>query len=101
MDSGADPTITNMAGHDPVYEAERNDRSEVVEWVLKEGGEGLMSGMAGEGGNGEDEGDEEEGGASVEDGVAENGVEDGEREELDPELKARLSGLGFEEDKRV
>lgn len=97
VDSGADPTITNTAGHDPVYEAERNDRSEVVEWVLKEGGEGLMSGLAGEGRDGGDEGegDEEEGGASVENAV------DGEREELDPELKAKLSGLGFEEDKRV
>jgi len=36
VDSGADPTITNAAGHDAVYEAELNDKKEVVNWVLKE-----------------------------------------------------------------
>jgi hypothetical protein len=41
LEYGADPTITNQKGHDAVYEAELNDKKEVVEWVLKEGGEGL------------------------------------------------------------
>ncbi|KAL8998407.1 MAG: hypothetical protein Q9169_002535 [Polycauliona sp. 2 TL-2023] len=35
--AGADPTITNIAGHDAVYEAERSEKQEVVEWLLKEG----------------------------------------------------------------
>jgi len=56
IDAGADPTIKNNAGHDPVYEAEINDKTDVVDWVLKEGGEGLESGVAGDQ---EDEGEEE------------------------------------------
>ena len=48
LDNGADPTITNQRGHDAVYEAELNDKKEVVEWVLKEGGEGLEEGVSGE-----------------------------------------------------
>jgi ankyrin repeat protein len=47
LDNGADPTITNHRGHDAVYEAELNDKKEVVEWVLKEGGEGLEEGVTG------------------------------------------------------
>jgi uncharacterized protein len=47
LEHGADPTITNGRGHDAVYEAELNDKREVVEWVLKEGGEGLEEGVAG------------------------------------------------------
>lgn len=57
VDAGADPTIKNNAGHDAVYEAELNDKTEVVEWVLKEGGEGLEEGIANEG---EAEGDTED-----------------------------------------
>ncbi|RKF79331.1 Ankyrin repeat-containing protein YAR1 [Golovinomyces cichoracearum] len=41
MEHGADPTITNDMGHDAIYEAELNDKKEVVEWVLKEGGDCL------------------------------------------------------------
>ena len=45
-----------------MYEAELNDKKDVVEWVLKEGGEGLESGVAGEGGEGEaDEASDENG----------------------------------------
>jgi ankyrin repeat protein len=50
LDAGADPTITNAAGHDAVYEAELNDKNEVVDWVLKES-EGLEQGLGGEGEN--------------------------------------------------
>lgn len=46
LDAGADPTIKNKAGHDAVYEAEVNDKTEVVEWVLKEGS-GLEEGIGG------------------------------------------------------
>lgn len=62
LEAGADPTITNQAGHDAVYEAELNDKREVVEWVLKEGGEGLEEGIGREGeGEGEEDGDEDMG----------------------------------------
>ncbi|KAF2096207.1 hypothetical protein NA57DRAFT_78975 [Rhizodiscina lignyota] len=33
---GADPAKTNNAGHDVVFEAERNDKEETVKWLLKE-----------------------------------------------------------------
>lgn len=63
IENGADPTIQNQKGHDAVYEAELADKTEVVEWVLKEGGEGLEEGIAGdEGAEGaEDESMEGEG----------------------------------------
>jgi hypothetical protein len=32
--SGVDVTIINRAGHDAVYEAEINDKNEVVDWLL-------------------------------------------------------------------
>lgn len=48
LDQGADPTITNQRGHDPIYEAELNDKKEVVEWVLREGGDELEEGVSGE-----------------------------------------------------
>ena len=57
LENGGDPTITNSRGHDAVYEAELNDKQEVVEWVLKEGGEGLEEGLSGE--TGEDDAEEE------------------------------------------
>jgi ankyrin repeat protein len=47
LDHGADPTITNQKGHDAVYEAELNDRKEVVEWILKESDE-MEQGLGGE-----------------------------------------------------
>ncbi|KAF1832178.1 ankyrin [Decorospora gaudefroyi] len=34
VQSGADVTIINRAGHDAVYEAEINDKSQVVDWLL-------------------------------------------------------------------
>jgi ankyrin repeat protein len=64
LEGGADPTIANHRGHDAVYEAELNDKGEVVEWVLKEGGEGLEEGFGGDAAEREgadaDEMDEEE-----------------------------------------
>ena len=80
IEEGADPTITNQRGHDAVFEAEVNDKKEVVEWVLKEGGEMLESGVAG-GEEGEREGEEVEDddermeeGSRKEDVVGEHGV---------------------------
>lgn len=55
LEQGADPTIANQKGHDAVYEAELNDQTAVVEWVLKES-EGLERSVGG----GEGEGEEEE-----------------------------------------
>ncbi|KAI4672228.1 uncharacterized protein J4E78_000728 [Alternaria triticimaculans] len=34
VQSGADVTIINRAGHDAVYEAEINDKNDVVDWLL-------------------------------------------------------------------
>ena len=36
MAAGSDPTLKNGAGHDAVYEAERAEKTEVVEYLLKE-----------------------------------------------------------------
>lgn len=33
---GGDPSKTNNAGHDVVFEAEQNDKEAVVKWLLKE-----------------------------------------------------------------
>ncbi|KAL8904119.1 MAG: hypothetical protein Q9171_007163 [Xanthocarpia ochracea] len=52
--AGADPAIRNIAGHDAVYEAERNGKEEVVEWLLKE------TGIVGEKSGEEEKGEEEE-----------------------------------------
>ncbi|KAF3319182.1 hypothetical protein TWF173_003632 [Orbilia oligospora] len=54
--AGADPGVLNTAGHDCVYEAEVNDKSNVVEWVLNFA-EGLESGV---GVVGDEDGDEKE-----------------------------------------
>lgn len=35
IQAGADVTIINKAGHDAVFEAEINDKKEVVEWLLE------------------------------------------------------------------
>ncbi|KAF2403095.1 ankyrin, partial [Trichodelitschia bisporula] len=36
LDHGADAGVLNAAGHDAVFEAEMNDRGEVVEFMLRE-----------------------------------------------------------------
>lgn len=48
MAANADPTITNAVGHDAVYEAELNDKGDVVDWLLGHC-ENLEEGVAGEG----------------------------------------------------
>lgn len=35
IQAGADVTIINKAGHDAVFEAEINDKGDVVEWLLE------------------------------------------------------------------
>lgn len=94
LDNGADPTITNKAGHDPVYEAELNDKKDVVEWVLKES-ESLEEGIGG-GEGGDEEGDapdesmesedEDEGEASGASGTLANAADT---------LKAAMGSMGL------
>lgn len=45
-EAGADPTVTNKADHDSVYEAEANEKTEVTAWLLTEG-KGLNSAARG------------------------------------------------------
>ncbi|KAF2491980.1 ankyrin [Lophium mytilinum] len=44
---GADVSVLNKAGHDAIFEAELNDKEDVVAWLLVEG-EGLEEGLGGE-----------------------------------------------------
>lgn len=85
IENGADPTIQNQKGHDAVYEAELADKTEVVDWVLKEGGEGLEEGIAGD--------DAGEGGAEDE-GTGE-GVEVVKVEEGEGKLEDAVKNLGI------
>ena len=54
LEEGVDPTIVNGRGYDAIYEAEIAEKREIVEWILKEGGEGLETGLGGDAGNGDD-----------------------------------------------
>lgn len=56
MESGADVTIINQAGHDAVFEAEINDKGEVVEWLLA-AVEELEKGVGQDNEQGKEEGD--------------------------------------------
>jgi hypothetical protein len=92
IDAGSDPTITNKVGHDAVYEAELNDRREVVEWVLRES-EGLERGFGGDGeGQGEGEDGEEVGDAE--------GIVQGEGESQEDALRKGLGDLGIKSEER-
>jgi ankyrin repeat protein len=84
LEHGADPTITNHKGHDPIYEAELNDKKEVVEWVLKEGGEGLEEGFGGEDGAGEQ--------------MDEDAEEDLSSEASQAKLEDAMKGVNIKED---
>ena len=46
VEAGADVTVINGAGHDAIYAAEVNEKTEVAEWLLKSG-KGLETGVAG------------------------------------------------------
>lgn len=62
MAANADPTITNNVGHDAVYEAQLNDKNDVVDWLLKhcDGLEEVVAGDLGEAEGAEASGDAEE-----------------------------------------
>ncbi|CAD6443396.1 9b6e71ec-2cbb-413a-aad4-ef1dd7b78181 [Sclerotinia trifoliorum] len=89
IENGADPTIQNQKGHDAVYEAELADKTEVVDWVLKEGGEGLEEGIAGD--EGAEGGEEDEN--MVEEGTEVVNVAEGEGK-----LEDAVKNLGIGED---
>ncbi|KAF1996407.1 ankyrin [Amniculicola lignicola CBS 123094] len=59
VQAGADVTIINKAGHDAVYEAEINDKQEVVDWLLS-AVEDLEKGVGGGEGKGEGAGEDDE-----------------------------------------
>ncbi|KAG9230979.1 ankyrin repeat-containing domain protein [Amylocarpus encephaloides] len=90
LEQGADPTLTNQKGHDAVYEAELNDKKEVVEWVLKEGGEGLEEGVSRETG----EGDADDG-AEEEMKIGENTNDD----ELSKKIGEQFGSMGMQDEK--
>lgn len=46
IEAGADPTVTNQAGKDAVYEAEASEKTDVATWLLTEG-KGLESAVGG------------------------------------------------------
>ncbi|KAJ4338715.1 ankyrin repeat-containing protein [Ascochyta clinopodiicola] len=52
IEAGGDITIFNKAGHDAVFEAELNDKKEVVDWLLGHV-EALEKSVGGRAGNGE------------------------------------------------
>lgn len=62
LTANADPTATNDAGHDSVYEAELNEKMDVVEWILGNCG-GIEEGV------GAKEEEETSGESSVQEGI--------------------------------
>lgn len=92
LQEGSDPTITNQKGHDAVFEAELNDKKEVVEWVLKEGGEGLEEGISGE---------TEEGAAGepVDEDMEVDQDDNGAEEDLSKKLQEKFDGMDFQDAK--
>ncbi|KAI9744273.1 MAG: hypothetical protein M1818_002425 [Claussenomyces sp. TS43310] len=104
IDAGADPTITNSAGHDAVYEAELNDKKDVVDWVLQEG-QGLEEGIGATPAEGEAEA-EAEGAAMPDrdddvDGADVQQGDEGYGESMEGKIRAGLSNLDLVDEKKV
>jgi hypothetical protein len=59
LSNGADVTILNKSGYDAIFEAEMNDKGDVVEFLLKEG-VGIDRGVSGGGVEGEADAEEED-----------------------------------------
>ncbi len=93
LEQGSDPTITNQRGHDAVYEAELNDKQKVVEWVLKEGGEGLEEGVAGESAEGSTDVNREEDMDTMDEDV------ENTEDEQSKKVAESLSQMGLQEGK--
>ncbi|KAF2436736.1 ankyrin [Tothia fuscella] len=91
MEAGADVTVLNQRGYDAIFEAEMNDKSAVVEFLLREGvgvdrgvGGGI-GGAGGEGGSGEGNGEEEQEDVVV--GVGKMDLEGSEVENMDVDMR--------------
>ncbi|RDL38721.1 Ankyrin [Venustampulla echinocandica] len=89
LEQGSDPTITNQRGHDAVYEAELNDKKEVVEWVLTEGGEGLEEAVGGDTGDGDE--------TSPEENMETEQNPGAEEVEISTKLREELGKIGIQE----
>ena len=105
LEQGADPTIKNARGHDAIFEAELNDKSEIVEWVLKNGGKSLQMGI-GDDGEEEKAGNEdikfESAGDMMDSGLAQDGgaeVVDADPNVVDGIIE-ELGQLEVEDDKK-
>jgi ankyrin repeat protein len=105
LEQGADPTIKNARGHDAIFEAELNDKSEIVEWVLKNGGKSLQMGI-GDDGEEEKAGNEdikfESAGDMMDSGLAQDGgaeVVDADPKVVDGIIE-ELGQLEVEDDKK-
>ena len=90
--AGADPTRKNGAGHDAVYEAERAEKAEVVEFLLREckqveTGAGRFDKVEEESlrsGGGDEEGGDSTEGSKLNGGrMANGGIDDGDVKELE------------------
>lgn len=79
LENGADVSILNAVGHDAVYEAEINDKNDVVDFLLKEA-VGLDTGIGGAEGEAAEEEVKEEPNAM--EGTMDGGV-DGVKEEME------------------
>jgi uncharacterized protein len=88
IQSGADVTIINRAGHDAVFEAEINDKKEVVDWLLG-AVEELENGI---GQTGEGSGDDD--GATDDDQGSANAVEEVRKQMGDMKTKDSASRDG-------
>ncbi|OCK82110.1 ankyrin [Lepidopterella palustris CBS 459.81] len=94
---GADVTTLNTAGHDAVFEAEINDKEDVVKWMLGEGW-GLESAVGGDGdGDGDAKiGDGEEVGGKMDVGIDEKAGERAGLEDARKKLETMDVGGGEE-----
>jgi ankyrin repeat protein len=79
LESGADVSTLNAVGHDAVYEAEINDKNDVVDFLLKEA-VGLDTGIGGA--EGEDAEEEVKEDPNVMEGTMNGGV-DSVKEEME------------------
>lgn len=89
LESGADVSVLNGVGHDAVYEAEINDKNDVVDFLLKEA-VGLDTGIAGA--DSEDAEEEVKDDPSVMEGTRNGGVN---------ELKENIEKMDIKKDSVV
>lgn len=94
IEAGADVTIINTAGHDAVFEAEINDKKEVVDWLLG-AVEALEKGI---GGSGDGEIRISAGNVEGSGGVDVNGDDEKDTEEVRKGMEGMNTGSGASKD---